>query len=88
MGDEPSSFDWAGLVPRVVHPLRVAIIETLWSLGRPMSASQLREVFDHEFGLSLIAYHIEELVKTGVIEKVSTQQVRGATQTFYFFPKS
>ncbi len=53
-----------------------------------MSASQLREVFDHEFGLSLIAYHIEELVKTGVIEKVSTQQVRGATQTFYFFPKS
>jgi hypothetical protein len=82
-GDE--SFDWAGLVPAVVHPLKVAIIEALAWIGEPLSPSELKEVFERQFSISLIAYHVNKLADTGAIRAVKTRQVRGARQTFYFF---
>lgn len=84
-GDE-IQFDWAGLVPRFVHPLKVAIIEaTLW-IGEPLSASQLARVFLDEFDLSLVSYHLNRLAKAEVVELVRQEQVRGAIQSFFYFP--
>lgn len=37
-GNEPLPFDWAALVPLVVHPMRVTIIEALCWVGEPLSA--------------------------------------------------
>lgn len=84
-GDEPD-FDWAWLVPRLVHPIKVAIVEAMLWIDRPISASELEKVFDGEIGLGLVSYHMKELAKLGAIAKVGERQVRGALQNFYFFP--
>lgn len=77
------SFEWAALVPRVVHPLKVAIIEALEWIELPLSAKDVDLVLDEEFGLSLISYHMRKLADVGAIEKVEQRAVRGALQSFY-----
>jgi hypothetical protein len=80
------SFDWGALVPRVVHPLKVIIIEALLWVGRPLSASDLSKlVDDQEFGLSHISYHAVTLREIGALKVVRKRQVRGSTEKFYFF---
>jgi hypothetical protein len=78
-------FDWLSLVPRVVHPLKVAIIEALLWIDRPLSASDLAKIFGGEFSLGVVAYHLKELEKVGVTDVVGDRQVRGAQEKFHFF---
>jgi hypothetical protein len=80
---EPASFDWAALVPNLVHPMRVATVEAMAWIERPLSPTDLRQVFDNEFTVSYLAYHVRELRKMKVVEKASSRQVRGATESFY-----
>jgi hypothetical protein len=77
------SFEWESLVSRLVHPLKVSIIEALDWIEVPMSAKELDRVLDEEFGVSLVSYHMRKLADVGAIEKVDQQAVRGALQTFY-----
>ncbi len=84
-GGGPYPFDWARLVPLVIHPLRVSIIETLAWVGRPLSASELALIFSDDMAISLVSYHVTELRKAGVLEPVGHRHVRGARQTFYWF---
>lgn len=84
-GDE-LPFDWAALVPRVMHPMRVTIVEALRWIGQPLSPSELSRIFDGEFSVSFVSYHVRELAKVGALGKARTRQVRGAQETFYFFP--
>ena len=84
-GDGPYRFDWSGLVPKVVHPMKVEIVEALAWIGRPLSARDLCDVFDGEYGLSLIAYHVNTLTAVGVLEPVRHRPVRGARETFHYF---
>lgn len=80
---EDRAFDWAALL-RLVHPLKVAIVEALLFSGRPLSASDLSKCFGGAAGgLSHISYHVGSLAKAGVIEQVSERQVRGAVEKFY-----
>jgi hypothetical protein len=80
------SFDWEALVPRVLHPVKVSIVEALLWLGRPLSATDLTKLIgDQEFGLSHIAYHATKLGEIGALKVVRRRQVRGATEKFYFF---
>jgi hypothetical protein len=84
--DEPA-FDWATLVPRVIHPARVAIIEALRWIGEPLSAKDFKELFaDQEFITPYLSYHVVELAKAGAIVKVEEEQIRGAVKKSYFFP--
>lgn len=85
-GDEALSFDWGALVPFLVHPMRVSIIEALWWVGQPLSATDIRKLFDREFDLSFVSYHVVRLARTGAITLVKTQPVRGSLEKFYFFP--
>jgi hypothetical protein len=87
-GGEFYAFDWAALVPHVVHPLKVAIIEALVWIGEPLSPAELERILDHQFGLSLVSYHVNKLVETGVLEPVGNRPVRGAMETFYFFAEA
>ena len=83
-GGEP--FDWSALVPRVAHPLRVAIVEALLWIDQPLSSTDLVKLMDSpEIYLSHVAYHVGRLVEAGVLKPVRRRQVRGATETFYFF---
>lgn len=78
-------FDWAALVPRIMHPMRVTIVEAFRWLGQPLSPTDLKWILDEEFSVSFVSYHVRELARVGVLEKVRTRQVRGAQETFYFF---
>lgn len=85
MGDLGKDFDWAALVTRVVHPTKVTLVEAMLWIDRPLSATDLSKSFDGEFGLSHISYHLKSLAKVGVLKNVGQRQVRGTTETFYFF---
>ncbi len=85
MKDVEASFDWGALVPRIVHPLKVAIVEAVLWIDGPISASELEKVFEKRFSLSVVSYHMKKLAEAGVLAKVGERQVRGALQHFYFF---
>lgn len=84
-GNEPS-FDWDELVPRLVHPLKVATIEALWWIELPLSPSELTKVFEGKFLLGVISYHARALANVKALKVVGERPVRGAVQHFYFFP--
>lgn len=83
MTPRPHSFNWHALIPTSVHPVKVAIIEALQWIAVPLSPRELDRIFDEEFGVSLVSYHMRTLADIGVVEKVRQQAVRGAVQTFY-----
>jgi DNA-binding transcriptional ArsR family regulator len=80
-------FDWTPLVS-LVHPLKVAIIEALRYIGRPMSPSDFTNLLGSESkGLSYVSYHVRALAKDGVIVKVGEREgLRGPKEKFYLFP--
>lgn len=87
-GDE-LPFDWAALVPRVMHPMRVSIIEAMLWVERPISATDFNLMADEpEPSVSRLSYHFKILAdpKVEVIEQVREEQVRGAIERFYYFP--
>lgn len=78
---------WAALVPLVIHPAKVATIEAMRWMEQPLSSNDLVELFSSEdLYLSLVAYHVRQLAKFGVIRRVDSRQRRGAIETFYYFP--
>jgi hypothetical protein len=85
---------WEQLVPHVLHPVKVAVIEALRWVGQPLSSTDLAALFDDkgDYYLSLISYHVKQLAGYGVLVSVRRQQKRGAIETFYYFsaqpPKS
>lgn len=80
--------DWSALVPRLVHPTRVAIIEAMRCIERPLSASELAKVFDNEkLRLPSISYHVRALAAIGVLKRVRVEQVRGARKQMYALSK-
>jgi DNA-binding transcriptional ArsR family regulator len=76
-------FNWHALIPMSVHPVKVAIIEALQWIAVPLSPKELDRIFDEDFGVSLVSYHMRTLADMGVVERVRQQSVRGAVQSFY-----
>lgn len=84
-GDE--GFDWESLVPLFVHPIKVEVIEAMHWIGQPLSATELATILaSRKYKLGVVAYHVSKLAKLGVIEVTHERQVRGARETYYFFP--
>ena len=83
MSSNNGHFNWASLVPYLVHPVKVAIIEAMEWVAVPVSPRELDRIFDEEFGVSLVSYHMRTLEDVGAVTKVRQQPVRGAVQTFY-----
>lgn len=77
--------DWSALVPRLVYPTKMLIIEAIRWIGRPMSASELERVFDGAFSLSAISYHMKTLAELDILDLDRKRRVRGAWEKFYFF---
>jgi hypothetical protein len=78
-------FDWEALVPHGVHPTKVAVIEAMAYMDQPLSATQLLNLFDCDWSLSQVSYHVTALAKFGVLEKVGERKVRGTMENFYSF---
>lgn len=87
-GGEVAGFAWAVLVPRIVHPIKVAIIEAMLWVDRPLSPSLMTKSFGSaDYYLSIVSYHVETLEEVGAIVVAKRQPVRGAEETFYRIPK-
>lgn len=82
----PQAFDWEALVPLLVHPVKVEIIEAMAWVGLPLSATDLDRILRGQIGVSLLSYHLRKLTEVGALERVRQEQVRGAMQTFYALP--
>ncbi len=82
-GSEP--FEWDTLVPLLTHPTRVAIVESLRWIGEPLSASDLRELFERQLTLQVISYHLLTLVQAEAIVEVRQRQLHGFIEKLYFF---
>lgn len=83
MNPSPHPFNWDALIPISVHPVKVTIIEAMQWIAVPLSPKELDRIFDEEYGVSLVSYHMRTLADIGVVEKVRQQAVRGAVQNFY-----
>jgi hypothetical protein len=77
--------DWGALLSRSVHPTRLWIIEAMRVIDRPLSASELEDVFGGKPSTSAISYHLNTLAKIGIVKQVEMQQVRGAWKRLYEF---
>lgn len=82
----PQAFNWETLVPLLVHPVKVEIIEAMAWIGLPLSATDLDRVLRGKVGVSLLSYHLRKLTEVGALERARQEQVRGAIQTFYALP--
>lgn len=67
------------ILKAVSHPVRARALSVLHQ--RVASPSELAA--EQEAALSDVAYHVRVLRELGMIELVSTRQVRGATEHFY-----
>jgi len=78
---------WEPFWPHFMPAVKTAIVEALAWVDEPMSAVQLHRSFDGElWSLNLVSHHLHSLAKLGLLEVTAEHRVRGATQTFFFFP--
>jgi len=84
-GDE--QYIWTSLVPRLVHPTKVAIGETLIKAGRPLSLEDLVVQLPLIDGnVELLKYHVRSMVELDALEVASTRMEAGDEVNFFFFP--
>lgn len=87
-GDE-ISFDWGALVPCVVHPTKVAMVEALSWFEEPLSPSQLERIFiGTGWSVQLLSYHAKALLGWGALEVWEERQIRGVMEKLYYFPEA
>ena len=83
-GDE--RFVWESLVPRLVHPLTLSVVEALLRADRPLSATEMAPMLAarHE----LVLYHCKHLAGAGVLEiaGIQTHPERNAEEPCFRFP--
>lgn len=80
--------EWDELVPRIVHPTKVAIIEALRHLGHELSSTEMSKMFGGpKASLSHVAYHVRSLAEKGALVQTGERQVRGALEKFFYFPQ-
>lgn len=89
-GEGDEAFDWDALVPRIIHPMKEAILEALLYMRQELSEVEIGKLFDDpEHSVSRISYHLDSLAGKGILVQTRQRQVQGVTQKFYylFFPK-
>jgi hypothetical protein len=85
-GEVREQFVWDELTPRLIDPTRLAIIEALLWLQRPLAASDLAPVLGAP--KELVRYHCRVLARAGVLEIVDVRlrPGRGGDESVFDFP--
>jgi len=84
MRDE--ALDWDALVPRAIHPIRVATLEAMQWIDEPFSSVDLDRMHADPPGLEMVAYHLRCLAfDLPVLRLYDEETIRGATRKLYFF---
>ena len=61
-------FIWEELAPRLIHPLKVELIEALSWINRPLTVSEFHAVLNpSKSPLTLVQYHVRELCRVEVL---------------------
>lgn len=84
-GDE--QYIWTSLVPRLIHPARLAIIEALIEADEPQSVDDLILIPAVEGTSEEIQSHATDMVELGALEITSIQIHAGTEVPLYFFPR-
>jgi hypothetical protein len=74
---------WGDLALRLLHPTQLLIIEAIWRIEEPLSATLLQGVYGNQISLGLLSYHCRRLEALEVLEKVDKIPVRGVSEKFY-----
>jgi Helix-turn-helix domain len=74
---------WEALIDHHFNPHKVAIIEAMLWIDRPLSAAELQQIFEKKVHLSTISYHIRTLAKLGALDLVGEEKVRGWLKKSY-----
>lgn len=69
---------------KVLHPVRVPIIEALWRIGEPLSAITLVDVLDGFLSMWEAAYHLRILDALDVAKPSPVNTDRGASRKDLF----
>lgn len=81
------SYVWEALASRLLHPVKLVILEALLWVGEPMSATGMAAMLeDPDYYHGLLSYHVAEMAKAGVIVLTGRRTVRGAEELFFYFP--
>jgi hypothetical protein len=85
------AFGWDMLVPHVVHPTKVIIIEAVNWIDRPVSATELEKLASGTPDLSAFSFHLKTLAELGVVEVVAKLKTRKSQssqkETFFYFAR-
>jgi hypothetical protein len=81
-------FIWTVLVPRLIHPTKLAIIETLIEAEAPLSVDELipRLPTAERVNSEVVRYHAISMVKVGVLEVDSAQSESNPRIPYFYFP--
>jgi dihydrofolate reductase len=79
---EGGRFVWESLVPRLIHPLKLAIIEALLAAGRPVAPSDLASILEET--PRCVRYHCGHMAESGVLRLHPGEQ--DDEEPTYFFP--
>jgi len=71
MSNECEEF-WATLPEKVLHPVRVLIVEAFWRIGEPLSAIALVDVLDGFLSMWETAHHLRILEGLDVVEALDS----------------
>ena len=74
---------WQELALRLLHPTQLLIIEAIWRVEAPLSATLLQAIYENRISLSLFSYHCKRLEQLEVIEKVGEIPGRGVSEKLY-----
>lgn len=70
---------WSTLPEKVLHSVRVPIVEALWWIGEPLSAIALVDVLDGYLSMWEAVYHLRVLEALDVVEPSSVVTDSGAS---------
>jgi hypothetical protein len=84
---EQKRFVWEELVPRLLHPSKLAFIHALLEASQPLTLEELAEVA--KVTEKHAEYQCNSMQKAGVLEVVPVPPREGEKEEFtYFFPAS
>lgn len=83
LGGEPP-IDWEGFAPRIAHPTRESIVESMRRIHEPLSVGDLRGVIDTpELRLPYLTYHVRVLASEGILVEVGKRPAGASVETLY-----
>lgn len=80
----PRPFVWDRLIELEIHPVKIAVIETLRVIGGPLSARDLWLIgVGGGVGYQAVAYHVRALADCEITEQTHKVPARGSEEKFY-----